>query len=113
MRTNSVIGNIADHPVIESMEQTGWPQSYDPMPHVCPHCGRDLCGDDTLLGDMIGNILGCVDGCASEIVPDMPRICKVCGGLVIDSDAIYVNKGNGETLGCSLCCQTIRIDEFE
>lgn len=113
MRTSSVIGNIADHPVIESMERTGWPDGYDPMPHICPRCGGGLCGEDMLLDNGMGDILGCIDGCIDEIVPDAPRICEICGELVGDDDALYVNTVNGDVLGCSICCNSRGLVDVE
>lgn len=111
MRIKNVIGEILEHPIIENMERTGWTNGYDPIPCTCPNCEGNLGTEDRLLDNGLGDILGCIDGCIDEIVPDAPRICEICGELVSDDDAIYVNAVNGDCLGCSLCCLLVHPGE--
>lgn len=54
---------MRDHPVIELMEQTGYPDGREPAYPVCPVCGREA---DTFYEDSDGNIVGC-DECIKKV----------------------------------------------
>ena len=50
---------LRDHPVIENLMATGWPDGKEPpVPH-CPVCGAEC---DTAYKDRFGEIVGC-DNC--------------------------------------------------
>ena len=52
---------MRDHPVIEAMERTGYPDDDFQIPH-CPVCGSEC---ETVYLDATGEVIGC-DECLSE-----------------------------------------------
>lgn len=60
---------MPDHPVIRSMERTGWPEGREPDQPVCPICGREC---ETIYRNRDGVIFacdGCVESCEAWDVP--------------------------------------------
>lgn len=48
--------DIPDHPVIQNMERTGYPDGKEPnFPH-CPVCGNEC---DTVYRNIDGEVVGC------------------------------------------------------
>lgn len=54
--------DIPDHPIIQSMERTGYPDGKEPQTPICPICGEEC---ETIYKEMYGSILGC-DICISR-----------------------------------------------
>ena len=52
---------LRDHPVIENMERTGYPDGKEPHYPVCPVCGEEC---DTLYTGKDGEVFAC-DNCVS------------------------------------------------
>ncbi len=52
---------MRDHPVIENMERTGYPDGKEPVYPHCPICGEEC---DTIYRDNAADIVGC-DACIS------------------------------------------------
>jgi len=48
--------DIPDHPAIQRMERTGYPDGREPAVPICPVCGQDT---DTFYKDKYGDIVGC------------------------------------------------------
>lgn len=57
---------VRDHPVIESLMQTGYPYG-EPKMYQCPVCGEDI-GSDDVLYMAIGEVVGC-DHCIFKTTP--------------------------------------------
>lgn len=47
---------MRDHPIIENMERTGYPDGKEPVYPHCPICGEEC---DTIYRDNAGDIVGC------------------------------------------------------
>ena len=47
---------LPDHPVVQNMERTGYPDGKEPQFPHCPICG---CETDTFYKDTYGDIFGC------------------------------------------------------
>lgn len=48
--------DIPDHPVIQNMERTGYPDGKEPTYPRCPICGEDC---ETMYKDRYGAYIGC------------------------------------------------------
>ncbi len=57
-----------DHPVIENMERTGYPDGEEPVTYRCPVC-RDCIYHGNYLYTIEGEVLGC-EFCVSSIPPE-------------------------------------------
>lgn len=58
LQTVEIGADMRDHPVIECMERTGWPDGHDPMPYICPSCGAELAREESVLV-VFGEYVGC------------------------------------------------------
>ncbi len=47
---------MRDHPVIENMERTGYPDGKEPTYPHCPVCGEEC---ETIYADRFGEVFGC------------------------------------------------------
>lgn len=47
---------IPDHPVIQNMERTGYPDGKEPIYPICPVCGNEC---ETVYIDQDDTIVGC------------------------------------------------------
>lgn len=45
-----------DHPMIQNMERTGYPDDKEPEYPICPVCGEET---DTVYRNQTGEIVGC------------------------------------------------------
>ena len=50
------MSELRDHPVIENLCRTGYPDGKEPEYPVCPHCGADA---EDFYKNRLGQIVGC------------------------------------------------------
>lgn len=48
--------NTPDHPVIQNMERTGYPDGKEPEEPKCPHCGAEA---ETFYVNKLSDVVGC------------------------------------------------------
>lgn len=52
-----------DHPIVQNLERTGYPDGKEPVFPICPVCGEEC---DTMYKDRYGAYVGC-DACMETV----------------------------------------------
>ena len=52
-----------DHPIVQNLERTGYPDGKEPVFPICPVCGEEC---DTMYKDRYGAYVGC-DACMKTV----------------------------------------------
>lgn len=60
-----------DHPIVQNLERTGYPDGKEPVFPICPVCGEEC---DTMYKDRYGAYVGC-DACMETVNAGDADIC--------------------------------------
>lgn len=98
--------DIPDHPVIQNMERTGYPDGKEPDYPTCPACATSECTE--IYKDLYGDIIGCENCIQRKDADDVPAfvektgddtLCPICQK---PCETAYLDRDNNP-VGCDLC----------